>query len=174
MSQRNPMNERYTNDARTGVSRKSAASAKPKAKAAASVTYSSPKKSTQERKAEQKEARRAETARQREIDRKYYKPDTDRYKKLRRIWAAAIGGAVVCVAASWLLRGVQPDWLAFAALILAYVLIIFAFYIDFSKIRKERKEYQTRMIAKELEEEKAAKQAEAAAKRSQGGKKKKN
>ena len=35
MSQRNPMNERYTSEDRTGVTRKSAASAKPKAKAAA-------------------------------------------------------------------------------------------------------------------------------------------
>lgn len=172
MSQRNPMNERYTTEAHQGVSRKSAASAKPKAKAAASVTYGSPKKSKQERKAEQKEARRAETERQREIDRKYYKPDTERYKKLRRLWWVSLIGAVVSVAASWMLRGTQPEWAAFVFLIAAYALIIFAFYLDFSKIRKERKAYQTRMVAKELEEEKAAKQAEAAAKRAQNKKKK--
>ena len=41
MSQRNPMNERYTAEDRTGKTRKSAASAKPKAKAAASVRIES-------------------------------------------------------------------------------------------------------------------------------------
>lgn len=154
MSQRNPMNERYQTDKHQGVTRKSAASAKPKAKAASTVTYSSPKKTPKERKAEQKAIRRAEAEHQREIDRKYYNPDTERYKKLKRIWWISLIGAIVCVAASWLLRGVQPEWLAFACLICAYVLIIFAFYIDFSKIRKERKEYQTRMIALEIEQEK--------------------
>ncbi len=38
MSQRNPMNERYTTEGRRGTTRKSAASAKPKAQAAATVT----------------------------------------------------------------------------------------------------------------------------------------
>ena len=38
MSQRNPMNERYQSDKRQGTTRKSAASAKPKSKAASSVT----------------------------------------------------------------------------------------------------------------------------------------
>ena len=49
MSQRNPMNERYTSEDRTGVTRKSAASAKPKAKAAASVTVKSAKKTPEQR-----------------------------------------------------------------------------------------------------------------------------
>lgn len=165
MSQRNPMNERYQTDNHKGVSRRSAASAKPKSKAAASVTYSSPKKTPKDRKAEQKAARKEEAARQREIDRKYYTPDTARYKKLRKIWWASLIGAVVCTAASWFLRGVKPEWLAFGCLILAYILIIFAFYIDFSKIRKERKAYQTRMIALELEQEKQAKREEIEARR---------
>ena len=37
MSQRNPTNERYTADGRTGKTRKSAESAKPKMKVAATV-----------------------------------------------------------------------------------------------------------------------------------------
>ena len=49
MSQRNPMNERYTSEERTGVTRKSAASAKPKSKAAASVTVKSAKKTPEQR-----------------------------------------------------------------------------------------------------------------------------
>lgn len=156
MSQRNPMNERYTSDKRTGTTRKSAASAKPKTKAAGTVTMGTSKKTPQQRKAEQKEARKKEQERQRELDRKYYKPDTERYKKLKRIWWASLAGAVVCTLLSWLLREVQPTWLAFVCLFGAYALIIFAFYLDFSKIRKERRAYQERMIA--LEEAEAKKE----------------
>lgn len=163
MSQRNPMNERYQNE-HVGKSRKSAASAKPKTKAAASVTYSSPKKTPKERKAEQKAQRKEEADRQREIDRKYYTPDTERYKKLRRTWWATLIGAIVCTAASWFLRGAKPEWLAFGCLIVAYVLIILAFYIDFSKIRKERKAYQTRMLALEIEQKKELERKERAEK----------
>lgn len=86
MSQRNPMNERYTSEERTGTTRKSPASAKPKAKAAASVTVKSAKKTPEQRKAEEKAARKAAAAKQREVERKYYKPDTPRYKRLRLIW----------------------------------------------------------------------------------------
>ncbi len=156
MSQRNPMNERYTSDKRTGTTRKSAASAKPKTKAAGTVTMGTSKKTPQQRKAEQREARKKEQERQRELDRKYYKPDTERYKKLKRIWWVSLAGAVVCTLLSWLLREVQPTWLAFVCLFGAYALIIFAFYLDFSKIRKERRAYQERMIA--LEEAEAKKE----------------
>ncbi len=168
MSQRNPMNERYQSDKRQGTTRKSAASAKPKSKAAASVTYSAPKKDPKAKKAELKAQRKAETDRQREIDRKYSTPDTARYRKLRRIFWAAMVGAIACVAASWMLRAVQPEWLAMAALICGYVLIIFAFYIDLSKVRKERRAYQTRMLAKEVEEQKQREKAERAARAQQG------
>lgn len=159
MSQRNPMNERYTSENRRGVTRKSAASAKPKSKAAATVTVGTAKKTPAERKAAQKAARKAEQQRQRELDQKYYKPDTERYKKLRRVWWLSLIGAIVCVAGSWALRGVQPEWLAIVCLFLAYALIIFAFYIDFSKIRKERRAYQERMAALEAGDEKAARKA---------------
>ena len=157
MSQRNPMTDRYNSETKRGVTRKSAASAKPKSKAAATVTVGTKKKTPAERKAAQKATRKAEQERQRELDRKYYKPDTPRYKQLRRTWWLALIGAIVCVAASWALRGVQPDWLAIVALFLAYALIIFAFYIDFSKIRKERRAYQERMAALEAQDEKQAK-----------------
>ena len=153
MSQRNPMNERYQGDGHTGKTRRSAASAKPKKEAAGTVVVKTSRQTPKERKAEQKEARKKEQERQRELDKKYYKPDTEQYKKLRRIWWVALIGAIVCVAASWLLRGVQPEWLAMVALFGAYGLIIFAFYIDFSKIRKERKKYQEKMVALEREEE---------------------
>lgn len=169
MSQRNPMNDRYQGDAHRGSTRRSAASAKPKAKAAASVTYTSPKKSPRERKAELKKARKEESAKQRELDKKYYTPDTDRYKKLRRIWWGLLACAVLSTIGSWLLREVGPAWLSLGCLIGAYAFIIAAFYIDFSKIRKERKAYQTRMLALEIEQEKQAKR-EAGTKKSKSHK----
>ncbi len=149
MSQRNPMNERYTTEKHAGTTRKSAASAKPKTKAAATVTMGTSKKTPQQRKAEQKAARKAEQERQRELDRKYYKPDTERFKKLKRIWWASLAGAIVCTILSWVFRNVQPTWISFICLFGAYALIIFAFYLDFSKIRKERRAYQERMVALE-------------------------
>lgn len=161
MSQRNPMNERYTTEKHTGSTRKSAASAKPKTKAAASVTLGTTKKTQQQRKAEAKAARKKEQERQRELDRKYYKPDTERYKKLKRLWWASLGGAVLCTVLSWVLRGVEPAWIAFVCLFAAYALIIFAFYLDFSKIRKERRSYQERMIALEEAQEKKERKQQA-------------
>lgn len=162
MSQRNPMNERYTTEKHTGTTRKSAASAKPKTKAAGTVVQGTSKKTPQQRKQEQKEARKKEQQRQRELDRKYYKPDTARYKKLKRIWWGSLVAAVLCTVLSWVLRSVEPTWIAFIFLFLAYGCIIFAFYLDFSKIRKERREYQERMVALEEEEAKKARKQQKA------------
>ena len=50
------MNDRYQDEGPKGTTRKSAASAKPKSKAAASVHIQSSTKTPQERKAEQKKA----------------------------------------------------------------------------------------------------------------------
>lgn len=159
MSQRNPMNERYTSEERTGKTRKSAASAKPKMQAAASVTIKSAEKTPQQKKAERKAARKKEQAEQRELDRKYYKPDTKRYKTLRTWWWVALVGAVLCTAVSFLGREVMPETVAMVILFMAYALIIIAFYIDLSPIRKERRAYQERMIIEEEKQKKAAKAA---------------
>lgn len=154
------MNERYSSDnAHTGVSKKSAASAKPKSKAAASVTVKGKAKSPQEKKAAAKAQRKQMQAEQRELDRKYYKPDTPRYRKLRTIWWAAIGVAIACTAVAFVGRGTLPDAVNVATLVVAYGLIIFAFYLEFSKIRKERRAYQDRMIKLEAEQKKAEKAA---------------
>lgn len=158
MSQRNPMNERYTVEGKMeGKTRKSAASAKPKSKAAASVRVEAAKKTPQQKKAEEKARRKEEQARQRELDAKYYKPDTERYKKLRRAWWLCLIGAAVCTIVSFAFQQYMPVWLAFGILIAAYALIILAFYIDFSKIKKERAAYQARMVALEEKEKKKAK-----------------
>ena len=155
MSQRNPMNERYTSEERTGTTRKSAASAKPKAKAAASVTVKSAKKTPEQRKAEEKAARKAAAAKQREVERKYYKPDTPRYKRLRLIWWILLIAAIGCTTLSFVGQQSLPPQVAVVTLILAYVFIIAAFVLDFWKIKKERVAYQERMLALEEKNAKA-------------------
>ncbi len=168
MSQRNFQNERYSDEnAGSGSTRKSAASAKPKSKAASSVTVKSAKKTPQQRKAEQKAAQKKARDEQRRLDRKYYNPDTERYKLLRRIWWGCLIGAIGCTAVSWVTRDIDPNWLSMAFMILAYALIIAAFYIDFSKIRKERIAFQDRMLKLEAEQAKAEKAAARAARQAQ-------
>lgn len=167
MTQRNPMNERYTEE-HGGSTRKSAASAKPKAKAAASVTVKTTAKTPREKKAEAKAARKRANEEQRALDRKYYTPDTKRYKVLRRAWWICLVGAVLCTILSWFSREIEPMWISMVGLFGAYGLIIAAFYIDFSKIKKERQAYQARMIALE-EKQKKAERAAARAERQQGG-----
>ncbi len=159
MSQRNPMNERYTSEERTGVTRKSAASAKPKSKAVASVTVKSAKKTPEQRKAAEKAARKEAAAKQREVERKYYKPDTPRYKRLRAIWWVMLIAAIGCTTLSFVGQGALPQWLSVTTLIAAYVFIIGAFVLDFWKIKKERVAYQERMLALEEKNAKAEKQA---------------
>lgn len=169
MSTRNFQNERYSDEnAGSGSTRKSAASAKPKAKAAASVTVQSAKKTPQQRKAEQKAAQRQARDEQRRIDRKYYTPDTDRYKFLRRMWWGCLIGAIGSTAVSWFTREIEPGWISMVFMVLAYALIIGAFYLDFSKIRKERMAYQDRMLKLEAEQAKAEKAAARAARQNQG------
>ena len=159
MSQRNPMNERYTSEERPGKTRKSAASAKPKSKAASSVTVKSAKKTPEQKKAEEKAARKAAAAKQREVERKYYKPDTPRYKRLRLIWWVLLIAAIGCTTLSFVGQSVLSPTASIVILVLAYVFIISAFVLDFWKIKKERVAYQERMLALEEKNAKAEKQA---------------
>lgn len=160
MSQRNPMNDRYTTDEHQGKTRKSAAAMKPKTKAAASVRVQPTVKTKQQKKAEQK----AQRAKQSELDRKYY----NRPPRIQTAAQDVVGrliGAIVCVALSWVARSWQPEWISYVALGLSYVLIIAAFYIDFSKIRKVRRAYQDEMMAKKSKEMRAAEKQQKAAQR---------
>ncbi|WP_296008908.1 hypothetical protein [uncultured Adlercreutzia sp.] len=159
MSQRNPMNERYTSEERQGKTRKSAASAKPKTKAAATVTVKSAKKTPEQKKAEEKAARKAAAAKQREVERKYYKPDTPRYKRMRIIWWVLLVAAIGCTTLSFVGQAWLPPAAAVVTLVLAYVFIIGAFVLDFVVIKKERVAYQERMLALEEKSAKAEKQA---------------
>lgn len=171
MSQRNPMNDRYNSEEHTGKSRKSAASAKPKTKAASSVVIKSTEKTPKQKKAEAKEARRKAQDEQRALDRKYYTPDTPRYKTLRRIWWALLGGAILCTIVGFVGREALGEVGSMVVVFIAYALIIGAFYVEFSKVRKERRAYQVRMIALE-EKQKKAERAEQRTARAEGQRKK--
>lgn len=119
----------------------------------------SAKKTPEQRKAEEKAARKAAAAKQREVERKYYKPDTPRYKRLRLIWWILLIAAIGCTTLSFVGQQSLPPQVAVVTLILAYVFIIAAFVLDFWKIKKERVAYQERMLALEEKNAKAEKQA---------------
>src|SRR5699024_10251634 len=148
MSQRNPMNDRYQTDEHRGQTRKSAASAKPKTKAASSVRMQPTVKTKQQKKAE----KRVQRAKQAEIDRQYYNPPTAEYKRLRKVWWGLLIGAIVLTALSWVGRSFLPEAGTYVSLGLAYACIIGALYVDFSKIRKVRRAYQDEMMSKKTKE----------------------
>ena len=97
MSQRNPMNERYQDENRGGKTRKSSASAKPKAARAATVRAPR-EKTAKEKKAEARERERAAMKKAEALEsitpQSRYE-NTDEYKRLRRIWWVALGSAIV-------------------------------------------------------------------------------
>ena len=156
MSQRNPMNDRYQTDEHRGQTRKSAASAKPKTKAASSVRMQPTVKTKQQKKAE----KRVQRAKQAEIDRQYYNPPTAEYKRLRKVWWGLLIGAIVLTALSWVGRSFLPEAGTYVSLGLAYACIIGALYVDFSKIRKVRRAYQDEMAAERAAKKEAAAKAE--------------
>ena len=109
--------------------------------------------------------RKAERAKQNELDRKYYNPPTAEYKRLRRLWWVVLIAAVIMVALSWFARSWEPAWISYVTLGSSYVLIILAFYLDFSKIRKCRRKYQMEMESQNTKESRRAEKAKRAAER---------
>ena len=165
MSTRNPMNDRYnTDEARAGVSRKSAASAKPKAKAANTVTVVGAAKTDKEKKALAKQKQREERDKARREEAKFYNPNTERYKLLRRAWWVCLIAAIVCTILSWVFQSRGLATVTVVTMVLAYVFIIAALVIDLGPTRKERKRYAAAVADKNSPEHKAFKEAEKAAK----------
>ncbi|MDO4443339.1 MAG: hypothetical protein Q4B69_05630 [Slackia sp.] len=150
MSQRNPMNERYQSEQPKGQTKKSAAAAKPKSKAASSV-YVRPAGHTPK---EKKAIKKAQRAKQAELDRMFYNPPTEQYKKLRRIWWVLLISAIVLTVLGMIMPNFMPDniWATWICIIPAYGCIIGALWLDFSKIRKVRRAYQTEMMKKHPKE----------------------
>lgn len=169
MSQRNPMNERYQTDERKGQTRKSAASAKPKTKAASSVRVQTTTKTPKEKKA----ARKAQERQDRTTANKYYQPDNPEYKRLRKIWWILLIGAIIATALSFYLRmQAENNEALYTAstviLIGGYIAIVCALILDFTKIRKMRKAYQAEMIALEKKNSKKLRRMEEEAAKAAG------
>ena len=144
------MNERYQSEQPKGQTKKSAAAAKPKAKAAASV-YVRPAGHTPK---EKKAIKKAQRAKQAELDRMFYNPPTEQYKKLRRIWWVLLISAIVLTVLGMIMPNFMPDniWATWICIIPAYGCIIGALWLDFSKIRKVRRAYQMEMMKKHPKE----------------------
>lgn len=166
MSQRNPMNDRYTSEGKKGQTRKSAAKAKPKTRAAASVHVERKEKTKQEKKAIKKAARNKDVA----LDREAYNVPTDEYKKLRRIWFGILGLGVVLLAASLFVQFQMPEMttVSIVLIVLAYVAVIGAFIFDKVKINKLRDAYKEELrntkskeVRAQVKAEKAEQQAKA-------------
>ena len=155
MSMRNPQNERYTVEREgrsAGATRPSTGSAKPASKAAASVrvqptkTKQTPRQKAMAQNTMSKEERKAQRAKERELENLIYSATTTltnkdpEYKKLRRIWWILLIGAVCGTALSWmsLATGFGGEAFSIVVLVLAYAGIIGALVMDFTVIRKRR------------------------------------
>lgn len=170
MTQRNPMNERYQQEDRKGTTRKSAASAKPVAKAAASVHIEGQKttsggmwsraQSQANKKANTK--KKTDKQREREMRARYYDPQTPEYKKWRKYWWISIVIALVFTTGSFAVQmaGITDPTVSYVLLGVGYAALIFAIYADMGKVRKIRRDYQDRMMNMNT---KAAKRARRAA-----------
>jgi len=174
MTQRNPLNERYTTDEKIGKTRKSAASAKPVSKAASSVRVegSSSNQSTgllgrANAKANKNANKNAEKKASKEERLRYYDVPTDEYKKWRRIWWITIIVALVATAVSFFLQTRGENFLRISAVLLfaGYAFLIAAIIIDFAKVRKIRKEYQYVMTSSRSKEVTAMRKAQKKAER---------
>ena len=170
MSQRNPMNERYTLEKnKGGKTRRSAASAKPKSSAASSVIVGvkNKKKGSGGSRANKREQRKRERDKEYAAERKYGDPPTKRFKMYRKIWIGCLVCAILSIVASFACSKVDfmPEGASVVFLVLAYAFIIVTLYLDFGKIRKERRAYSARMAAQNTKESRAAQKAQKAAAR---------
>ena len=127
MARRSATNERYQKfTGPKGQTRKSASQAKPKR---SSGTPSKP--STTKSKSGSKGVQRAKL------------PESPAYKAARKLWWTLLGVGLVLTAVSWLVRDyVHTTWANGASAIalgLAYTMIFYALYIDWTRLRPERK-----------------------------------
>lgn len=144
MSQRNPMNERYSPNAdRDGKTRKSASSAKPKRKASEGVRV---KQTTKTKEQKRKEA----TARRKEDRTRVQSsggPKTPEYKKWRKVWWTLMVITIVLtffymiLASNASVNKIIPT----TALVAAYGTLIAAVVIEFKCCRPIRKEFERKI-----------------------------
>lgn len=185
MAQRNPMNDRYQNE-KSGKTRKSSASAKPKSARAATLRDPAPK-SKKQKKQEARERERAAQEKAITLPKGQRFEDSPRYKKLRRTWWMCIIGAILVTAISVLLNSqgtayfmenpdgrflglIGPDSLNVVSMVFmfsAYGFIIVAFYMDLGKIRKERKLFNAAKANDNSKQARREQKLQAAAQREQ-------
>lgn len=110
MSQRNPQNQRYINrDENYGKSRKSAASAKPKSNAAASVRTVSAKNKSKVQKTSKRQRSKQERDRQYQAEQRYGDPPTKKFKMFKRIWLIGLIFAVVFILLAFAISKAFPQ-----------------------------------------------------------------
>ncbi len=172
MSQRNPMNERYTTEAKAGgVSRKSASSAKPKTAAASSVVMGTkkkkPAKGSNKQPQSKREQKRRERDKQYEAEKRFGDPPTKKFKICKRLWIGFLIASVITVAFSFVASKIEgaPAWFPTGFLIAAYACIIVTLYLDLGQIRKMRKQYVAQMMASQTKESRAEQKRERRAQR---------
>lgn len=155
MSQRNPQNDRYKEGGKKGVTKKAAGSAKPKSAPGSSVYYGSKKSAakTREDKLKEREQRRAQNAAKAKGEQELAKEAMvqSEYRRSRNLWIALIVLACVGVAASFAAPRLMVEGGSLAALapisgqvqivglVVGYAALIFAFVVDFKKMRPIRK-----------------------------------
>lgn len=171
MTQRNPLNERYTSDKQLGKTRKSAASAKPVTERASMVHDPAPK-TKKEKKAEQKERERRRAERRGVVSGpngpNVYEVPTDEYKMWRRRWwIALIIGIAFAVPGFFFRQLGWPEWSIFVSLGLSWTALIIALWIDLGKMRKIRKRYNSGVIDGNTKAARAQQKARAAELREQ-------
>jgi len=142
MARRSATNERYQkHTGPAGKTRKSAAAAKPKRSAGEAAKSKSGKSSGGSKR-----------------EPIIVNPPTAEYKYWRKIWWILLGAAFVLTGGSWLLRS-YADQAAIASVMLGmgYASIFTALYIDWTKLRKLRREWMEggRKSADKLAAEKA-------------------
>lgn len=144
MSQRNPMNERYQQEGRMGKTRKSAASAKPATKAAASVHIpgEGPKPKGFFARAQAKSAaQQAKKSKQPDRAQPMMSvPKTPEYKKWRKWWGITIALAIIFTVLSFVIMMVAPQLEMFGYVLLAigYIFLAVSLWIDLGKVKKLR------------------------------------
>lgn len=148
MSQRNPMNDRNQQEHK-GQTRKSAASAKPASSAGYSVIVKDPEKKTAKEKKAEDKAKRAEIKKSNQIEPQYYNPPTKEYKNAKRLWWITVAGAIILAGISFALRESVDTTISIGLIVVAYLLIVFALYLDLFRMKKMRRAYQNEMRALE-------------------------
>lgn len=157
MSQRNFQNARYQEETKPkGTTKKSASSFKPKTSAASSVYVAKSAPAKKGKTENSKERDRLERKAEKRARQESYNPPTARYKQLRAYWWVALGVAIVCLLISWLGRGHIPNGADIAFMVMSYMAIIAALYIDLGLIRKERKRWNEEKHAKKTKAQRKA------------------